>query len=260
MENDTVLFETRDAIATLTLNRPQRLNAIVAPMRQRLGECLAQIESDPSVRVVLLTGAGRGFCAGQDLNERRADEQPDITRSLRANYNPLIMRLRNLRVPSVCAVNGIAAGAGASLALNCDIVVAAQSASFLQAFARIGLAPDCGSTYLLPRLAGSARAAGMALLAESISSEQAERWGLIWRCVADADLAVAARELAARLAQLPPRALAGIKRALNASLSNSLQRQLDLEAEIQGELGTSEDYREGVRAFLDKRPALFTGR
>jgi 2-(1,2-epoxy-1,2-dihydrophenyl)acetyl-CoA isomerase len=246
---------------TVTLNRPDKLNAFVAGMHGLLREAISQAEADASIRAVLLTGAGRGFCAGQDLSERDMnDPNLDLGGGLDANYNPFIRRLRALPKPVLCAVNGVAAGAGANLALACDIVLAARSASFLQAFARIALVPDCGGTYWLPRLAGTARAMGMAMLAERVSAEDAERWGLIWKCVDDEELMDEAKKLAQTLAAGPTHAYGMIKKAIYASATNTLDAQLDLERDLQREVGRHQDYREGVAAFLEKRKANFTGK
>ncbi len=258
-----MLFERDGGVAEITLNRPDRLNALDEAMHRELVRCLEAVERDPEIRAVLLTGAGRGFCAGQDLGERAVggeEEPPDLGRTLDTLYNPLVRRLRRLERPVVCAVNGVAAGAGANLALACDIVLAASSASFIQAFCRIGLLPDSGGTWFLPRLVGDARARGLALLGEKLSAERAAAWGLIWRVVPDGELMEEARALARGLAAAPTRGLALIKRALDASWSNDLDAQLDLERDLQREAGRTEDYREGVRAFLDKRPPRFRGR
>ena len=261
--SEVVLFRRDGGVAEVTLNRPDKLNAFNEEMHRELRRCLDVVEGDPELRAVLLTGAGRGFCAGQDLGDRTVGEgaaPPDLGHTLETLYNPLIRRLRRLEKPVVCAVNGVAAGAGANLALACDIVLAARSASFIQAFCRIGLVPDSGGTWFLPRLVGEARARGLALLGEKLSAEEAAAWGLIWRAVADEALLDEARGLARRLAEAPTRGLALIKRALDASWANDLDAQLDLERDLQREAGRTEDYREGVRAFLEKRQPRFRGR
>lgn len=257
----TLLVERDGAVAAVTLNRPDKLNSFNDAMHRELRDALDGVEADAGVRAVLLTGAGRGFCAGQDLGDRAAvaGREPDLGATLAARYNPLVRRLRALEKPIVCAVNGVAAGAGANLALACDLVLAARSARFVQAFCRVGLVPDSGGTYWLPRLVGEARAKGLALLGEPVTAEQAEAWGLIWRCVDDGRLAEEARALARRLAAGPTRALGLTKRALHASAANDLDRQLDLERDLQREAGATADYREGVAAFLAKRPPSFRG-
>jgi len=252
----TILVESFAGYRRITLNRPERLNALTVEMVAALHAALDEAEADKSCRALLLTGAGRGFCAGQDLNEIVGAAPSDLTRLLE-HYHPLILRLRALPIPVVCAVNGVAAGAGANLALACDIVLAARSASFVQAFARIGLIPDCGGTWFLPRLIGTARARALAMLAEPLPAATAAEWGLIWRMVEDEKLADEAQALAARLAAQASTALALIKRALDASGNNTLDRQLDLEGELQLEAGKSPDHAEGVRAFLHKRPVAF---
>jgi 2-(1,2-epoxy-1,2-dihydrophenyl)acetyl-CoA isomerase len=263
MSYEQIRFESAGGIARVTLNRPDRLNSFTSRMHGELREALAHVQRDDSMRVLLLTGEGRGFCAGQDLSDRKVapgDAPVDLGASIEENYKPLVLALQSLPVPVVCAVNGVAAGAGANLALACDIVVAARSASFIQAFCRIGLVPDSGGTYFLPRLVGSARAMGLALLGDKLHAEDAERWGLIWKCVDDADLSPAVERLLGELAHAPTRGLAAIKRALHASARNTLEEQLDLERDLQRDLGRSDDYREGVAAFLDKRPPSFKGR
>jgi 2-(1,2-epoxy-1,2-dihydrophenyl)acetyl-CoA isomerase len=258
---ETLSVEQDGAVVTVTLNRPDKLNSFNEAMHGELRLALDRIEADGSVRAVLLTGAGRGFCAGQDLGDRNvaADRDIDLGATLEAHYNPLIRRLRALDRPTVCAVNGVAAGAGANLALACDIVLAARSARFIQAFCKIGLVPDTGGTYFLPRLVGEARARGLALLGEPLSAEQAEAWGLVWKCVDDERLLAEARALAQQLAAGPTKGLGLIKRALRASLANDLERQLDLERDLQREAGRSADYREGVSAFMQKRQPVFRG-
>ena len=214
-------------------------------------------------RVVLLTGEGRGFCAGQDLSDRAVapgDAPVDLGASIEQNYRPLVLALRHLPLPVVCAVNGVAAGAGANIALACDVVIAARSASFIQAFCCIGLVPDSGGTFFLPRLVGSARAMGLALFGDKLSAADAAAWGLIWKCVDDAEFPATVDAMLAQLAQAPTSGLAAIKRALHASAGNSLEQQLDLERDLQRALGNGADYREGVTAFLEKRPPRFTGR
>jgi len=257
----SVLISTEAGVMTVTLNRPDKLNAFVAEMHGLLRDAMTRAETDASIRAVLLTGAGRGFCAGQDLGERdMSNPNLDLGGGLDANYNPFIRRMRALPKPVVCAVNGIAAGAGANLALACDIVLAARSAYFLQAFAKIALVPDCGGTYWLPRLAGTARAMGMAMLAERVGAEDAERWGLIWKCVDDAHLMDEAIAMAHSLAAGPTHTYGTIKKAIYASATNTLDQQLDLERDLQREVGRHTDYREGVAAFLEKRKPSFTGK
>lgn len=259
----SVLASLEAGVLTLTLNRPEKLNAFNPDMHQALRQGLERAAAEAAVRAVILTGAGRAFCAGQDLSERdvSAGAAPiDLSVSLGSHYNPLVRRLRALPKPIVCAVNGVAAGAGANIALACDIVLAARSARFVQAFSRIGLIPDSGGTYFLPRLVGSARAMGLALLAESLSAEQAEQWGLIWKAVDDAQLAAEAAALASRLAQGPTKGYGLLKKALQASSANSLDAQLDLERDLQREAGLSNDYREGVTAFKEKREPKFQGK
>jgi len=258
------ILVSRDAgILTVTLNRPDKLNAFNPEMHQLLRDALEVARDEAGVRAVLLTGSGRGFCAGQDLSERNlsADAAPiDLSVSLGSNYNPLVRRLRALPKPVVCAVNGVAAGAGANIALACDIVLAARSASFVQSFSRLGLVPDSGGTYFLPRLVGSARAMGLALLGERLSAEEAERWGLIWKALDDERLIEEATRIAQALAAGPTRGYGLIKKALYASAGNSLDSQLDLERDLQREAGFSEDYREGVAAFLQKRKPAYKGK
>jgi len=259
----SILVSLDAGVLTITLNRPDKLNAFTPDMHEELRGAFARAEGDAQVRAVLLTGAGRGFCAGADLSQR--DVSPgaapiDLSVSLGTNYNPLVRRMRALPKPIVCAVNGPAAGAGANVALACDVVLAARSASFLQAFSRIGLLPDAGGTYFLPRLVGTARAMGLALLADKLSAEDAERWGLIWKVLDDAVLMDEASALARRLAAGPTKGYALLKRAMYASAANSLDAQLDLERDLQREAGFSEDYRKGVAAFLSKRAPAYKGK
>ena len=257
----TVLTERRGAVLEITLNRPDVLNAFTDELHEDLRAAVTLAE-DPEVRAVILTGAGRGFCAGADLNSRRPvpGEKRDLAASLRDNYNPLILRIRALEKPVIAAVNGAAAGAGANLALACDIVLAAKSAKFLQAFARIGLVPDAGGTYTLPRLVGEARAKALMLLAEPITAEQAQSFGMVWQVHEDDALMDAARAMADRLANAPTFGLAQAKGLIQASGGNTLEEQLEAEAAAQFRCGNSHDFEEGVMAFLEKRPAAFTGK
>jgi 2-(1,2-epoxy-1,2-dihydrophenyl)acetyl-CoA isomerase len=259
----SILVSLDAGVLSVTLNRPDKLNAFNPEMHQLLKAALERARDESAVRVVLLTGAGKGFCAGQDLSERNLAPGAapiDLSVTIGSYYNPLVRRMRELPKPVVCAVNGIAAGAGANIALACDLVIAARSASFLQAFSRIGLLPDSGGTYFLPRLAGTARAMGLALLADKLSAEDAERWGLIWKAVDDAQLMKEASSMAKTLADGPTKAYGLIKKALYASSGNTLDAQLDLERDLQREAGMSEDYREGVAAFLQKRKPVFKGK
>jgi 2-(1,2-epoxy-1,2-dihydrophenyl)acetyl-CoA isomerase len=258
-EFTTIRLEVADAIATITLDRPDALNALTVAMKGELLRALRSIARDRSVRSVILTGAGRAFCAGQDLRERLEPDAAPLGVELRERYNPIIRAMRSLDQPIVGAINGVAAGAGASLAFACDIRVAAENASFLLAFGRIGLVPDSGATWFLPRLVGPAKAAELALLGDSFSAADAERFGLVARVVPADGLAEAARDVAARLAALSPRALALTKRALQRSWSVDLDEALEDEAFRQGIAGATADHAEGLAAFLEKRPPRFTG-
>jgi 2-(1,2-epoxy-1,2-dihydrophenyl)acetyl-CoA isomerase len=262
MDETPILVERRAGFRIITLNRPERLNAFTDAMHRALREAIEEAEADAECRALLLTGAGRAFCAGQDLNDRLAKpgEAGVQTNTLEEHYNPLIRKLRALPFPVVAAVNGVAAGAGANVALACDIVLAARSARFIQAFAKIGLIPDSGGTWTLPRLVGMARARALALLAEPLAAEQAESWGLIWKCVDDADLRSQAEAMCAGFAAAPSTGLALIKQAINASLANDLDTQLDLERDLQRQASRTMDYAEGVRAFIEKRPPKFDKR
>lgn len=262
MTFETITYHVEAGIARLTLNRPDRLNSFTDAMHEEIRQAMDALEADASARVLVLSGAGRGFCAGQDLNDRSVssgDGPPDLGASVEKNYKPLVMRLQNLRMPTVCAVNGVAAGAGASLALACDIVIAAKSASFLQAFSKIGLIPDTGGTWFLPQRVGMARAMGLALLAEKLPAEKAAEWGLIWACVEDAELTATVDKIATQFASAPTRALVRTRQAMRASMSNDLETQLDLECSMMRELGQAHDYREGVAAFMAKRAPVFKG-
>lgn len=260
--SETILIHKAEGVTTITLNRPDKMNAFTTAMHDDMRAALDVAATD-GTRCLLLTGAGRGFCAGQDLSDRmRAPDAPppDLGASLEANYNRLIRALKRLEIPVICAVNGIAAGAGANLALACDIVLAARSASFVQSFCKVGLIPDSGGTWTLPRLVGMARATALQMLGDKVSAEQAQSWGMIWKCLDDDALMSDATAMARHLAQQPTRGLALTKRALAASGANSLDTQLDLERDLQAQVGRTDDYREGVQAFMEKRPPRFQGR
>ena len=262
MTYQNILFTIEQGIATLTLNRPDKLNSFTQAMHEEVRDAIAAVNADKSVRVFVLTGAGRGFCAGQDLSDRAVEpgsKGVDLGESVEKNYAPLVLALKALPMPVLCAVNGVAAGAGANLALACDIVIAGRSASFVEVFCKLGLIPDTGGTFFLPRLIGSARAMGLAMLGEKLSAEKAEDWGLIWKCVDDAELAAEARKLAVHFSTAPTKGLAFTKQALAASGANTLPQQLALEARMMSELGNTEDYREGVAAFMEKRAPQFKG-
>ena len=260
MRVDTpVLVEAREGWRKITLNRPDKLNSFTIDLHRQLAAALDRAAADEGCRAILLTGAGRGFCAGQDL-ESIGNDASGVRDLLTEHYNPLIRRIRAMPKPIVCAVNGVAAGAGANVALACDIVLAARRAKFIQAFAKIALVPDSGGTWFLPRLVGEARAKALALTGEAVSAEQAQSWGMIWRAVDDDALTSESETLVAHLATQPTAALGLIKRALHASVENTLDAQLDLEAELQKQASQMPDYAEGIRAFAEKRPAQFTGR
>jgi 2-(1,2-epoxy-1,2-dihydrophenyl)acetyl-CoA isomerase len=252
----------QNSVARLTLNRPDKLNSFMGAMHVELRAALDTVQTDPSIRVLVITGAGRAFCAGQDLADPEMTVghlQPDIGAVVEQHYRPLILALQNLRVPTVAAVNGVAAGAGCSLALACDLVIAAKSATFLQAFSKIGLIPDTGGTWFLPQRVGMARAMGLAMLADKLPAEKAAEWGLIWQAVDDAELVPAVDKLAAQLAQMPTRALVATRLAMHAAPNHTLEQQLGFEAGFMRELGWRDDFKEGVAAFQQKRAPKFTG-
>lgn len=263
MNYENILFSVENGIARLTLNRPDKLNSFTSDMHVDVRSALDRIQDDAGVRVLVLTGAGRGFCAGQDLGDRamqiQSGKMPDIGNTVEQNYKPLIMRLTNLRVPTIAAVNGIAAGAGASIALACDLVVATKSASFLQAFSKIGLIPDSGGTWFLPQRVGMARAMGLAMLAEKLPAEKAAAWGLIWAAVEDSEFSATIEDLAKQLATAPTKALVRTRQAMHAAPTHTLEQQLSFEGSFMRELGWSPDYAEGVAAFTEKRAPKFTG-
>lgn len=255
MNFETILFAIEDGIATLTLNRPQLMNALSSQMRREITEALTTLP--PEVRCVVMTGAGRGFCSGQDLTDRSVATSVEAT--LRDEYEPMLRAMTDCPVPIIAAVNGVAAGAGANLALAADVVIATESASFIQAFTRIGLIPDAGGTFVIPRAVGNARAMGMMLFAEPISALQAVEWGLIWEALPDEAFAEGVAARARHLANGPTLAYRAIREAVTQSTQNDLDSQLALEARLQGQVGKTRDFMEGVSAFLEKRPATFTG-
>jgi 2-(1,2-epoxy-1,2-dihydrophenyl)acetyl-CoA isomerase len=262
MSYQYILFDTQGGVARLTLNRPERLNSFNTAMHAEVREALGSLESSDA-RVLVLTGAGRGFCAGQDLNDRAVapgGAATDLGESVEKNYKPLVLALRSLPVPVIGAINGVAAGAGANIALACDLVIAARSANFVQGFDKLGLVPDSGGTWSLPRLVGNARAMGLALLGDKLSADQAVQWGLIWRAVDDAELSAVVDALATQLAAAPTRGLARTKQALYEGWDRTLEEQLDIERDYQRELGYTADYAEGVAAFTQKRAPRFEGR
>jgi 2-(1,2-epoxy-1,2-dihydrophenyl)acetyl-CoA isomerase len=262
MSYENILFSLDAGLARLTFNRPDKLNSFNTAMHAEVRDALARVTGEGG-RVLVLTGAGRGFCAGQDLADSAVaptEQGVDLGIAIERNYKPLILALRSLPLPVIAAVNGVAAGAGANIAFACDIVIAARSANFIQSFSKLGLVPDSGGTWTLPRLLGNARALGLTLLGDKLPAEQAAQWGLIWKCVDDAALASEVDMLARQLAQAPTRGLARTKEAIYGSWQRSLAEQLDVERDLQRELGGSHDYQEGVAAFTEKRPPRFTGR
>lgn len=257
-----ITYTVNDGVAVLMLNRPETLNSFTVAMHEEVREAMSDARTNSEVRCLVITGAGRGFCAGQDLNDRtvQSDDGPlDLGQSVEKYYNPFIRSIMTLDKPVICAVNGVAAGAGASIALACDIVLAARSAKFVQVFCKIGLIPDSGGTWNLPRALGLPRAKGLALLGDKLPAEQAERWGMIWRCVEDEELMSETMEMARYLATQPTRGLAETKRLLNESFSTPMHQQMEHEKYAMRLLGQSHDYREGVDAFLNKRPPVFRG-
>jgi 2-(1,2-epoxy-1,2-dihydrophenyl)acetyl-CoA isomerase len=267
---NTIELTRAGAVTTLTLNRPDKLNSFTRAMHLELRAALDAVQADRSVRALVLTGAGRGFCAGQDLADLKLESSAGMSSSaeekagdlldvIHNHYNPLLAQLSNLRVPTIAAVNGVAAGAGASLAMACDITIAAKSASFVQAFSKIGLVPDTGGTWLLPQRLGQARALALALTGDKLSAEQAAAWGMIWQCVDDAELPASAAALAAKLAAMPTRALVATRKLMHGSSQRALTEQAAAECLVQTDLAMSADYNEGVAAFLAKRPAQFKG-
>jgi len=259
---ETVRLDVADGVATLTLNRPDRLNSFTTAMHGEVRAALDAVVADPEVRCFVLTGAGRGFCAGQDLSDRAVAPGAapvDLGTSIATYYKPLLLRLRALDMPTICAVNGVAAGAGANIPFACDLVFAAKSAAFIQSFAKIGLVPDCGGTWWLPRLVGPARAMGLALLGDKLPAAQAEAWGLIWRCIEDDALMPTVMAVAKQLAAGPTRGYVRTRQAMEGAMQLPLAAALDVECDFQRELGGSDDYREGVAAFMEKRPPRFLG-
>ena len=263
MQYTAIQLSESQGVARLVLHRPDKLNSFTEVMHGEMRHALDSVQESATARVLVITGAGRGFCAGQDLSDdcmqKINGKMPDIGTVVEQHYKPMVMRLANLKVPTVAAVNGIAAGAGVSLALACDLVVASESASFVQAFSKIGLVPDTGSTWFLPQRVGMARAMGLALLADKLPAAQAAQWGLIWKSVPEAEFASTIDALAAQLASMPTKALVRIRQAMQASTTHTLEQQLSLEAGFMRELGWSHDYDEGVTAFLEKRAPRFTG-
>jgi len=256
---DSILAETKENIAIITLNRPEKMNAFNRQMALLLQKILDDCSADKNTRVIYLTGNGKAFCAGQDLSEMAGAQAPGFEKILAEHYNPIVTRIRNIEKPVVCAVNGVAAGAGANIALCCDIVIAAQSASFIQAFSKIGLIPDSGGTFTLPRLIGWQKASALMMLGDRVSADDAEKYGMLYKVFADDVFAASSMKIAATLAAMPAKALAYTKQALNASLNNSFETQLKTEDSLQSAAANTDDYREAVKAFIEKRRPVFKG-
>lgn len=262
MDYQTIIAEEKDAVGYLTFNRPKQLNSFNETMHQEVAQTLKAWSKDPAIRAVVISAAGRGFCAGQDLGDRVVDpnaDAPDLGLSIEKYYNPLIKMITEMPKPVICAVNGVAAGAGANIALACDIVIAAKSASFIQAFCRLGLVPDSGGTWFLPRVVGRAQAMGLAMLGDKVTAEKALQLGMIWQCVEDDMLQAEASKMAAHFATQPTYGLSLIKKAIHAAANNTLEQQLTLERDLQRLAGRSSDYKEGVQAFMQKRTPEFKG-
>jgi 2-(1,2-epoxy-1,2-dihydrophenyl)acetyl-CoA isomerase len=256
----TILFQQENGVGFITLNRPEKFNSFNREMAFALHEALDKCNNDDSIRCIYITGAGKAFCAGQDLAEAMDPKGPELEQIVREHYNPIITRLRSIEKPIVAAVNGVAAGAGANIALACDIVVATKSASFIQAFSKIALIPDSAGTYFLPRLIGMQRASALMMLGDKVSADDAMQMGMIYKSLADETFENDAKAIAATLAQMPTKGLGLTKRLLNESFNNTLDQQLDREKELQVEAGSSEDFQEGVNAFLEKRKPIFKGK